>query len=363
MSNEQTATAAMPNTETTKIKAFGAKSSDADLNGMEIERRKPTKDDVHIKILYCGVCHSDIHQVRNDWKNSVYPVVPGHEIVGEVVEVGNSVNDFKEGDLVGVGCMVDSCKQCNSCKNDLEQYCENGATMTYNSKNKHLEDRHTFGGYSQSIVVNKEFVLKVPENLDTKAVAPLLCAGITTFSPLNTWNIKKGDKVGVIGLGGLGHMGIKFAHAMGAHTVMITTSPEKAEDGKRLGADEVLISKDKDSMKEQANSFDFLLNTVPVGHDTNPYINLLKIDGTMVMVGAIEPIEINGAGLIMGRKRVAGSMIGGIKETQEMLDFCGKHNIVSDIEMIEMSTINDAFKRVVDGDVKYRFVIDIDSLN
>jgi uncharacterized zinc-type alcohol dehydrogenase-like protein len=363
MNQSQTAEAEIKSNKSNQVKAYGAQAADADLKEMQIERRKPTKDDVHIKITHCGVCHSDIHQVRNDWKNSVYPVVPGHEIVGEVIEVGENVKNFKKGDLVGVGCLVDSCQTCDSCKEGLEQYCENGATFTYNSNDKHLKDRHTFGGYSQSVVVNKEFVLKVPGNLDTKAVAPLLCAGITTFSPLRTWNIKKGDKVGVIGLGGLGHMGIKFAHAMGAHTVMITTSPEKAEDAKRLGADEVLISKDLDAMKEQANSFDFLLNTIPVGHDTNPYINILKRDGTMVMVGAIEPIEVNGAGLIMGRKRIAGSVIGGIEETQEMLDFCGKHDIVSDIELIDMKTINDAFKRVVDGDVKYRFVIDMKSLN
>lgn len=363
MNQNQTAEAEIMSKNLNKVKAYGSQAADADLKEMQIERRKPTKDDVQIKITYCGVCHSDIHQVRNDWKNSVYPVVPGHEIVGEVTEVGENVKNFKRGDFVGVGCMVDSCQTCDSCKEGLEQYCENGATMTYNSKNKHLEGRRTFGGYSQSIVVNKEFVLKVPGNLDIKAVAPLLCAGITTFSPLHTWKIKKGDKVGVIGLGGLGHMGIKFAHAMGAHTVMITTSPEKEEDAKRLGADEVLISKDEDAMKKQANSFDFLLNTVPVGHDTNPYINILKRDGTMVMVGAIEPIQVNGAGLIIGRKRIAGSIIGGIKETQEMLDFCGKHDIVSDIELIDMNAINDAFKRVVDGDVKYRFVIDMESMN
>lgn len=363
MNQNQTAKTEIKSDNLNQVKAYGAQAADADLKEMQIERRKPTKDDVHIKITYCGVCHSDIHQVRNDWKNSVYPVVPGHEIVGEVTEVGENVNNFKKGDLVGVGCMVDSCQTCDSCKEGLEQYCENGATMTYNSKNKHLDGRHTFGGYSQSIVVNKEFVLMVPGNLDVKAVAPLLCAGITTFSPLRQWKIKEGDKVGVIGLGGLGHMGIKFAHAMGAQTVMITTSPEKAEDAKRLGADEVLISKDKDAMKKQANSFDFLLNTIPVGHDTAPYLNILKRDGTMVMVGAIEPIDVNGAGLIIGRKRIAGSVIGGIKETQEMLDFCGKHDIVSDIELIDMKTINDAFKRVVDGDVKYRFVIDMESLN
>ena len=346
-----------------QVKAYGAATSDADLKKMEIERREPTADDVHIKIKFCGICHSDIHTVRNDWGGSTYPVVPGHEIVGGVTQVGDNVKHFKKGDTVGVGCMVDSCQECASCKDDLEQFCENGATMTYDSEDKHL-DGHTFGGYSETIVVDKKFVLRVPENLDLKAVAPLLCAGITTFSPLNHWNVKKGDKVGVIGLGGLGHMGIKFAHAMGAHTVMITTSPEKAEDAKRLGADEVLISKDDEDMKKHAGSFDFLLNTVPVGHDADPYVKLLKRDGTMVFVGALQPLEpITGAGLIVGRKSLAGSLIGGIKETQEMLDFCGEHNIVSDIEMTDMKDVNAAYKRVVDGDVKYRFVIDIASLN
>ena len=346
----------------TKVIAYGAHDKDADLKQMTIERRDVKAKDVKIKISYCGICHSDIHTVRNDWKNSKYPVVPGHEIIGKVMEVGSDVKNFKEGDLVGVGCMVDSCRTCNSCKEDLEQFCENGMVPTYNGRDEHLGG-HTFGGYSEEIVVDEHFVLTIPENLDEKAVAPLLCAGITTFSPLNHWGVKEGDKVGVIGLGGLGHMGIKFADAMGAHVVMITTSPEKAEDAKRLGADEVLISKDENQMKEHQNSFDFLLNTVPVGHDVNPYIGLLKRDGTMVMVGAIEPLEpIHGGGLVMGRKRIAGSLIGGIKETQEMLDFCGENNIVSDVEMIDMNNVNEAYKRVQDSDVKYRFVIDMESL-
>lgn len=258
--------------------------------------------------------------------------------------------------------MVDSCKECSSCKEDLEQYCENGAILTYNGKDKDLGG-HTFGGYSEQVTVREDFVLKVPENIDTKAAAPLLCAGITTWSPLREWNVKKGDKVGVIGLGGLGHMGIKFAHALGAEVIMITTSPEKATDAKSLGADDVLISKDNTQMQEHAASFDFLLNTIPVGHDINPYLGLLKRDGTMVLVGAIEPIDpVHGGALVMGRKRVAGSMIGGIKETQEMLDFCGTHNIVSDVEMIDIQNINTAFDRVVKSDVKYRFVIDMKSL-
>ena len=309
--------------KSTEVKAFGAKTEKSDLEQLQINRRETLAEDVEIDILYCGVCHSDIHTVRNDWGGSKYPVIPGHEIIGKVVSVGENVSKFKEGQLVGVGCMVDSCQQCESCKEGLEQYCENGMVGTYNGKDKHLGG-HTFGGYSEKIVVDQKFVLNVPENLDTKAVAPLLCAGITTWSPLRNWNVKKGDKVGVIGLGGLGHMGIKFAHALGAKVVMITTSPGKSEDAKKLGADEVLISKDEKQMAENAGSFDFLLNTVPVKHDLNPYIGLLKRDATMVMVGAIEPLEFHGGGLIMGRKSLAGSLIGGIKETQEMLDFCGE---------------------------------------
>lgn len=346
----------------TAIKAYGTESSSADLELMEIERRDVKATDVKIDILYCGVCHSDIHAAHNDWGNATYPLVPGHEIVGRVVEVGADVKNFKKDDLVGVGCMVDSCQECGACEDDLEQFCEKGMVGTYNSKNKHT-GKKTFGGYSTSVVVTEEFVLKVPENLDIKAVAPLLCAGITTFSPLNHWKIKEGDKVGIVGLGGLGHMGIKFAHAMGAKTVMITTSPDKAKDAKRLGADAVLISKDEDEMEKHKGTFDFLLNTVPVKHDVNPYLNLLKRDSTMVMVGAIEPLEpMHGGSLIMGRKRIAGSLIGGIKETQEMLDFCGENNIVSDVEMINMQDINKAFERVADNDVKYRFVIDMKSL-
>ncbi|OAB75723.1 NAD(P)-dependent alcohol dehydrogenase [Cochleicola gelatinilyticus] len=345
-----------------EVKAYAAPKESADLKPLDIKRRAVTKDDVEIDIEYCGVCHSDIHTVQNDWGGSQYPVVPGHEIIGRVTSVGENVTNYKKGDLVGVGCMVDSCQTCDSCKEDLEQYCENGNTMTYNGEDKHLGG-HTFGGYSEKIVVDTKFVLRIPENIDPKGAAPLLCAGITTWSPLAHWGVKKGDKVGVIGLGGLGHMGIKFAHALGAHTVMITTSPSKSEDAKKLGADEVLISKDDKEMEKHANSFDFLLNTVPVGHDTNPYIQLLKRDATMVLVGAIEPLDpIHGGGLVLKRKKVAGSLIGGIKETQEMLDFCGEHNITSDVEMIDMQDINKAFDRVKSSDVKYRFVIDMKSL-
>lgn len=345
-----------------KVKAYAAQSATSHLEPLNIERRDITEDDVEIEILYCGICHSDIHTVRNDWKNAKYPSVPGHEIVGRVTKTGNKANNFVKGQLVGVGCMVDSCQHCSACEENLEQYCENGATFTYNSKDKHLGG-HTFGGYSEKIVVDRKFVLKVPENLDIKAVAPLLCAGITTWSPLKHWKVKKGDKVGVIGLGGLGHMGVKLAHALGAQVVMITTSPSKKDDAQELGAHEVLISKDPDQMAEHAGSFDFLLNTIPVGHDMNPYIALLKRDATMVLVGAIEPLDpIHGGALIGGRKRIAGSVIGGIKETQEMLDFCGEHNIVSDVEMIDMQNVNEAYERVIKADVKYRFVIDMKSL-
>lgn len=345
-----------------KTAAYAAQSADSDLGPIEIQRRQLGENDVHIDIEYCGVCHSDIHTAHNDWGGTVYPVVPGHEIIGRVKAVGSKVSNFKEGQLVGVGCMVDSCQTCSACDDDLEQYCENGAVMTYGSEDPILGDP-THGGYSDQIVVDQKFVLNVSEKLDTKAVAPLLCAGITTYSPLRQWNVKKGDKVGVVGLGGLGHMGVKIAKAMGAEVVMITTSPEKGSDAKRLGASEVLVSKDEDAMKQQAGSFDFILNTVPVSHDLNPYVNLLKRDATMVIVGALTPLpELSGVGLILGRKRIAGSLIGGIAETQEMLDFCAEHDIVSDVEMIDMQDINTAYKRVMDSDVKYRFVIDMKSL-
>ncbi|GGE86727.1 uncharacterized zinc-type alcohol dehydrogenase-like protein [Chishuiella changwenlii] len=327
-----------------------------------IKRRQLSPKDIFIDIEYCGVCHSDIHTAKGDWGKPNYPVVPGHEIIGRIKEVGSEVTNFKVGDLVGVGCMVESCQDCHPCEEGLEQYCENGFTGTYNSKNS----KHggvTYGGYSENIVVEEKFVLRVPENIDVKAAAPLLCAGITTWSPLRHWNVKPGDKVGVIGLGGLGHMGVKFAKAMGAHVVMITTSESKGADAKKLGADEVLISKDNAQMEAHKNSFDFLLNTIPVKHDANPYLNLLKLDKTMCIVGAIEPIEaVNGGLLVMKRKNLAGSLIGGIKETQEMLDFCGEHNIVSDVEVIDIQTINTAYERMMKSDVKYRFVIDIKSL-
>lgn len=345
-----------------EAKSYAAHDADSPLTPYNFLRRDVGDGDVMIDILYCGVCHSDIHMARNDWGMSNYPLVPGHEIIGRVTKAGSGVAGFKTGDLVGVGCMVDSCQTCSACEDDLEQYCESGMVMTYGSPDP-VMGGVTQGGYSDKIVVDQKFVLRVSEDLDAKAVAPLLCAGITTYSPLRQWNVKKGDKVGVIGLGGLGHMGIKFAAAMGAHVVMITTSQSKADDAKRLGAAEVLLSTDPDAMDRAANSFDFLLNTIPVGHDLNPYVNLLKRDKTMAIVGALTPLpELSGGGLIFGRKRIAGSLIGGIKETQEMLDFCAEHNIVSDVEMIDIQDINTAYDRIIKSDVKYRFVIDLASL-
>ncbi len=342
-------------------KAYAAFAPKEDLKPHTIERRNLSAKDVFIDIEYCGVCHSDIHTARAEWGMPNYPVVPGHEIIGRVLEIGPEVTKFKVGDLVGVGCMVESCQNCHSCDESLEQYCENGFTGTYNSKRSKYGGI-TYGGYSENIVVEENFVLHIPENIDVKAAAPLLCAGITTWSPLRHWNVKAGDKVGVIGLGGLGHMGVKFAKAMGAHVVMITTSAKKGDDAKLLGADEVLLSTDEEQVKKHANSFDFLLNTVPVKHDLNPYIGLLKLDKTMCIVGAIEPIDLHGGILINKRRNVAGSLIGGIKETQEMLDFCGEHNIVSEVEVINIQDINEAYERMIKSDVKYRFVIDMKSL-
>lgn len=343
-------------------KAYAAHAATADLVPYTFERRDLLEDDVLIDILYCGICHSDIHMAHNDWGGAQYPFVPGHEIIGRVREVGSKVTGFSVGDAVGVGCLVDSCQHCDSCRDGYEQYCENGNTGTYNAVDK-ISGGYTKGGYSDKIVVKESFVLRIPDNLDLSAAAPLLCAGITTWSPLSHWNVKKGDKVGVIGLGGLGHMAIKFANAMGAHVVMITTSPSKGEDATRLGAHEVLLSNDEEVMKSHNHSFDFLLNTIPVGHNPNPYIMLLKRDATMVLVGALEPLDdLNGRLLIGKRKNIAGSLIGGIKETQEMLDFCGQHNIVSDVEVIAIQDVNKAYERVMKADVKYRFVIDMSSL-
>jgi uncharacterized zinc-type alcohol dehydrogenase-like protein len=338
-------------------KGYAAYSATEDLKQFDFDRREIGPKDVKIEIDYCGVCHSDIHTAHNDWGMSEYPIVPGHEIIGHITALGADVTKFKEGDLVGVGCLVDSCGECPSCKDDLEQFCHNGMVATYGSPDP-VMGGITHGGYSTQIVVTENFVLKVSEKLDAKSVAPLLCAGITTYSPLKHWKVGKGQKVGIIGLGGLGHMGVKFAAAMGADVVMITTSPEKGEDAKRLGANEVLISKDAEQMAAHMGTFDFLLNTIPVGHDLNPYLPLLKVDKTMVVVGAT-PVDLHSMGIIFGRKSIAGSLIGGLKETQEMLDFCAEHNIVSDIEMIKMEDINEAWDRVMKADVKYRFVIDM----
>ena len=346
-----------------QVRGYAAHDAHSPLVPFSFERRDPGPHDVQIEILYSGICHSDLHQARNDWRNSLYPMVPGHEIVGRVVAVGEHVKTLKVGDFAGVGCMVDSCRHCSACNDDLEQYCEEGPTWTYNATERGGEQL-TFGGYSDQIVVEERFVVKVPGHMDLKAVAPLLCAGITTYSPLRHWKVGPGQKVGVIGLGGLGHMGVKFAKALGARVVMITTSPEKGKDATRLGADEVLVSRDAEAMAKAANSFDFLLNTIPVPHDPNPYMALLKRDRTMCMVGVITEIEppLSGSSLIFGRKSVSGSGIGGMAETQEMIDFCAEHGVVSDIEMIDIQSVNEAYERMLKNDVKYRFVIDMASL-
>lgn len=346
-------------------KGYATHGPSDDLVPFTLERRDPQPGDVQIDILYCGVCHSDIHTARNEWKGSVYPVVPGHEIIGRVKAVGSQVTKFKVGDLVGVGCLVGSCHACAACHEGLEQYCLAGWTGTYNSKDTIGGTAHTMtlGGYSDKITVDERFVLRVPQNLDPAAAAPLLCAGITSYSPLKHWKVGPGQRVGIIGLGGLGHMGVKFAHALGAHVVMITTSPEKGVDAQRLGADEVLLSTDAKAMQAARGSFDFLLNTIPVGHDTDPYMNLLRRDATMVIVGAVEPLkQVSGVPFIFQRRSMAGSLIGGLPETQEMLDFCGRHNIVCDIEKIAMKDVNTAYQRTINGDVKYRFVIDMATL-
>lgn len=346
-----------------KTLTYAAQNASDTLKPYAIERRAPNADDVQIEILYCGVCHSDLHTARNEWQNTLFPSVPGHEIVGRVSAVGSAVTRFKVGDLAGVGCMVDSCQHCVACAEGDEQYCENGFTGTYNGPV--FGGENTYGGYSERIVVKEAFVLRISHDEgDLAAVAPLLCAGITTYSPLSHWKVGPGKKVGIVGLGGLGHMGVKIAAAMGAHVVLFTTSPNKREDGLRLGAKEVVVSKDPEQMQAHANSLDFILNTVAAQHDLDPFLNLLKRDGTMTLVGAPEhphpaPTVFN---LIFKRRSLAGSLIGGIRETQEMLDFCAKHNLVSDIEMIDIQTINEAYERMLKSDVKYRFVIDMASL-
>ena len=342
--------------------AFAAQSATEPLRPFTVERRALRPSDVRIEILYTGVCHSDLHQARNDWGNAVYPMVPGHEIVGRVTAVGDDVEKFKVGELAAVGCLVDSCQDCASCAEGLEQYCEKEIVPTYNGVEK--DGAQTYGGYSQSIVVTEGFVLHVSEQLDLKATAPLLCAGITLYSPLRHWKCGPGMKVGIIGLGGLGHMGVKFAHAMGAQVTMITSSPGKEDDARMLGADHVLLSRDAAAMEQAAKSFDLLVNTIPVDHDLNPYVALLQRDATMVIVGAIAPVThpLATGQIVFGRRRLAGSLIGGIAETQEMLDYCAEHQIVAEVEMIDMQEINTAYERMLRSDVKYRFVIDMASL-
>lgn len=348
----------------TPAKAYAATSATTPLSPYSFERRDPGPLDVQIQILFCGVCHSDLHTVRNEWHGTTYPCVPGHEIVGRVTKVGAQVRKFKEGDFAAVGCMVDSCRTCPNCQANLEQFCENGGTIfTYNSPYKKEGGKITCGGYSDSIVVDEAFVLRIPEKMDLAATAPLLCAGITTYSPLRHWKVGKGQKVGIVGLGGLGHMGVKIANALGAHVVLFTTSPGKTKDALRLGAKEVVISKNEDEMKKHANSFDFILDTVSAKHDINAFLPLLKRDATLVLVGApVEPLPVAAFNLIFTRHQLAGSLIGGIKETQEMLDFCAEHGIVSDIEIIPIQKINEAYERMLKSDVKYRFVIDMKSL-
>ncbi|MBO9638657.1 NAD(P)-dependent alcohol dehydrogenase [Siphonobacter aquaeclarae] len=347
---------------TVSVQAIGNLAAEAPLQSLTIARRDVTPHDVEIEILYCGVCHSDLHQARGEWGGTVYPCVPGHEIVGRVVRVGAHVKAFREGDLAAVGCLVDSCRECQPCHDHQEQFCEHGATYTYNSPDKHLGG-HTYGGYSQRIVVDEGYVLRVPDNLDPAAAAPLLCAGITTYSPLKRWKVGPGQKVGVVGLGGLGHMGIKLAKAMGAYVVVFTTSPSKAEDARRLGADEVALSTDPAQMKQWRMKLDFVLDTVSAPHSADEYLSTLKLDGTMVLVGLpTEPLAVSAFNVIVPRRNFTGSSIGGIQETQEMLDFCSEHNIVSDIELIRADQVNEAWERLLKGDVKYRFVIDMGSL-
>src|SRR5277367_2367579 len=347
-----------------KAKAYSAASATAPMASAMIPRREPTERDVQIEILFCGICHSDLHSVRNEWSEfnpTVYPIVPGHEIVGRVTKVGSAVTKYKLGDLASVGCLVDSDRTCPRCKAGLENFCPN-LTLTFNSPDKHLGGV-TYGGYSDSIVVDERFVLRVPSKLNLAGVAPLLCAGITTYSPMRRWGVTKGKKVGVIGLGGLGHMGVKFAHAFGAHVAVFTTSPNKKEDALRLGADEIVVSRNADEMQKHAESFDFILDTVSAEHDINAYINLLRRDGNLTIVGAPpKPLGVSAFSLIMRRRSFSGSNIGGLPETQEMLDFCGQHNITADVEVIPMQKVNEAYERLLKSDVKYRFSIDMASL-
>ena len=343
--------------------AYAAQSEASGLAPLTIERRELRGDDVAIEIDYCGVCHTDIHFAQNDWGMTMYPVVPGHEIIGRVTAVGEHVSAFQPGDTVGVGCMVDSCRHCEPCQQGLEQYCLEGPVVTYNGIDRH-DGTVTYGGYSDSVVVNEHFVVRIPEKLDPAAAAPLLCAGITTYSPLRHYGVKPGHKVGVIGMGGLGHMGIKFARALGAEVTVFTRSPDKVSEAEAQGAHQVIISTDEEQMQAAAGQFDFMLDTVPVQHDLNPYIGLLRYDGVHILVGLLEPVEppLQAGPLVMGRKVLAGSLIGGIPETQEVLDFCADNDIACDVEMLDIRKLNEAYERVKKGDVKYRFVIDMATL-
>ncbi|HEY5465084.1 MAG TPA: NAD(P)-dependent alcohol dehydrogenase [Hanamia sp.] len=345
-----------------KIKSYAAQSATSPLADWTIERRAPKPHDVQIEILYCGVCHSDLHTVRNEWGGTIYPVVPGHEIVGRVSAVGDHVKKFKVGDLAGIGCMVDSCRECDNCKEGLEQYCERGMVGTYNGNEKDGSGI-TYGGYSKQILAHEDFVMHISDKQPLEGIAPLLCAGITTYSPLRHWKVGKGDKVGVVGLGGLGHMGVKLAVSMGAEVTMLSHSPSKEKDAKKLGAHKFILTSDKAQLKSVTKYFDFILDTVSAEHDYNIYLGMLNTNGVMVCVGVPpKPVPISAFNLIFGRRTLAGSLIGGLPETQEMLDYCTAHNIVSDVEVIKMSEINEAYERMLKGDVKYRFVIDMASL-
>ncbi|MDV7210617.1 NAD(P)-dependent alcohol dehydrogenase [Azotobacter beijerinckii] len=346
-----------------KTIGYAAQTAGAPLAPFTFERRPLRPNDVAMEILYCGVCHSDLHTARNDWGWTLYPAVPGHEIVGRVTEVGSAVSRYKVGDAVAVGCLVDSCQECDHCHHGEEQFCSNGRTDTYNSPDR-ITGQITYGGYSKHLVVREEFVLRVPEGLDLAKTAPLLCAGITTYSPLRTWNVGPGSRIGVIGLGGLGHMAVKLAIGLGAEVTVMSRTKDKAADALALGADRLLVSTDEEAMAKAQSGFDLIIDTVPVKHDLNPYLPLLDVDGTLVLVGQVGPLaEPNTVPLILGRRRIAGSLIGGIRETQEMLDFCARKNILPECEMIRMDQINEAFERLEHADVRYRFVIDMASLD
>lgn len=348
-------------TATLKTPAYAAMAAKAEFAPWSIERREPGPHDVLIDILYCGVCHSDIHQVKNEWDNSVFPMVPGHEIVGRVAKVGGQVKKWKPGHIVGVGCFVDSCRRCSACREGEEQYCEVGMTLTYNGYERDGKTP-TYGGYSARITVDENYLLSIPKDIPLERAAPLLCAGITTYSPLRHFGLKQGDKLAVVGLGGLGHMAVKFGHAMGAHVTVLSHSPGKRDDALKLGADDFLLTKDEAVFTENAERFDFILDTVSASHDYNAYLNLLRRDGVMVLVGAPDPTPLSAFPLLMKRRRLAGSLIGGIRETQEMLDFCARHDVAADVELIPIQEINLAYERMLKNDVRYRFVIDLASL-